>query len=245
MELKNRVALITGSAHRVGKEIAQTLAREKVKIALHFNSSSKEAEKTLQEISQSGGEAILLEADLSRISGISHLVEKTISHFSRIDILINNAAVYYKTPLHKITESDWDNFLTVNLKAPFFCCQMVSEYMKKQRCGKIINITDVAGFTPWSEFLPYSISKAGLISMTKGLAIALAPDIQVNAIASGTVLMGAEASEEYLEQIRKNTLLNRIGSPNDIAQTVLFLLRGTDYMTGTVVTVDGGKLLAS
>lgn len=243
MDLKNRVALITGAAHRVGKQIALTLAREGVHIAVHFHRSKNQAEETRAEIAANGVQAILVRGDFARVDEISAVVQTTLERFSKIDFLINNAAVYFKTPFGQVSESQWETLLNINLKAAFFCAQAVGSHMKHRGEGKIINITDVAGITPWSQFLPYSISKAGVISMTKGLAIALAPEVQVNAIALGTVLMSEGATEAYTQKIRDNTLLKRIGSPQDVAETVKFLLSGTDYMTGSVVTVDGGKLL--
>ena len=243
MELENKVALVTGGAARVGKAISLGLAKEGVKVAVHYHHSGDEAEQTLTEIESAGGEALLLPGDFSRVAEIEKVVRSCYRHFKRLDILINNAAIYFRTPLGKTTEQQWDELLEINLKAPFFCAQFVSTIMKKQKSGKIINIADVAGISPWPGFIPYSASKAGLISITKGLAKALAPDIQVNTIASGTVLMQEDAVEENRDEIKNLTLLKKIGSPADIVNTVLYLLKGSDFITGSVVTVDGGRLL--
>ena len=243
MILENKVALITGAAHRVGKAIALGLAQEGMKIALHYNKSGERASQTLEEIKACGVEAPSIQGDFVDVAQIEDVVKKCHERFEQIDVLINNAALYFKTPLGGTLESDWDDLISINLKAPFFCAQCVSELMKLQQSGKIINITDVAAISPWPEFIPYSASKAGLIALTKGLAKALAPNIQVNAIASGTILMSEDATEKYMNEIKNSTLLKRIGTPEDIVNTVLFLLKGSDFVTGEVVVVDGGRLL--
>jgi NAD(P)-dependent dehydrogenase (short-subunit alcohol dehydrogenase family) len=171
------------------------------------------------------------------------MLESCRQHFGRIDILINNAAAYFKTPLLNATEEDWDRLIDVNLKAPFFCAKLAAGYMKEQGSGQIINISDVAAYNPWVDYLPYCISKAGVATLTRGLAKELAPEIQVNAVAPGTVLMSEDASEDYTSAIRERTLLKRIGQPRDIANTILFLLEGSDYITGAVIPVDGGSSL--
>ncbi len=244
MDLNNKVALVTGGAVRVGKAIALGLAKEGARVAIHYHHSKEQAKETLAEITNFGGTGLLIPGDFSRVSEIEKVVETCFQTFYRIDVLINNAAVYFRTPFGEITEQQWDAFFTINLKAPFFCAQAVAKIMKKQRHGKIINITDVAGIDPWPGFLPYCASKAGLISLTKGLAKALAPDIQVNAIAAGTVLLQDGASEEYRKEIEGLSLLKKIGHPQDIVNTVLYLLKGSDFITGAVIPVDGGRLLA-
>ncbi len=243
MTLENRVALITGGAVRLGRAIALALAKEGTKIALHYNHSVDKAKQVLSEIDSLGGEALLVQGDFTRVAQIEHVVNTCYHHFKRIDILINNAAIYFKTPFGKTTEKQWDDLFAINLKAPFFCAQFVSNIMKKQKCGKIINIADVAGMSPWSGYIPYSASKAGLISITKGMAKALAPDIQVNAVAPGTVLLREEATREEIKEVINLTLLKKIGTPEDVVNAVLFLLKGSDFVTGEVIVVDGGRLL--
>lgn len=242
MEIPGKVALVTGAGRRVGKAIALALAQEGTRIGLHYNSSQKLAKEVELEIEELGGEACLLQGDFSKLDAVKNVVSRCHEHFGQLDILINNAAVYYKTPLTQVTEQEWDQFLDINLKAPFFCAKFAAEVM--QAGGKIVNITDVSGFTPWADYLPYCVSKAGLISATKGLAKALAPNIQVNGIAPGTVLLEENASEAHAQAIKKGTLLGEIGSPKDIADTVVFLLKAGDYITGEVISVDGGSRLA-
>lgn len=243
MDLENKVALITGGVVRVGKAIALGLTKEGVKVALHYYHSTEKAKETSSEIEALGGEALLIQGDFSQVSQIKHVVNTCYQHYERIDILINNAAVYYRSPFGETTENQWDNLLDINLKAPFFCAQFVSNIMKKQNCGKIINIADVAGISPWSGFIPYSASKAGLISITKGMAKALAPDIQVNAVALGTVLLRENATKEEMNEVKNLSLLKKIGTPEDAINAVLFLLKGSDFITGEIIAVDGGRLL--
>ncbi|MFQ5706798.1 MAG: SDR family NAD(P)-dependent oxidoreductase [bacterium] len=243
MELTNKVALITGAAVRVGRAIAVNLAKEGVKVGLHYHQSEAKARQVLAQITSNGGEGFLVKGDFSKVSEIQEVVDKCYEHFKNIHILVNNAALYFRTPFGETTEKQWDELLTVNLKAPFFCAQYVAEIMKRQNGGKIINIADVAAILPWSGYIPYCASKAGLIGLTKGLAKALAPHIQVNAVAPGTVLMGDNATEEEREAIENLTLLKRIGTPEDVVNAILFLLKGSDYVTGTVIAVDGGRLL--
>jgi len=243
MKLKGKVALVTGGVKRVGKAISLALAKEGVPLAIHYNESTSEAKQTQAELHLLTDEVILIKGNFAHVNQIEKVVQKCVSHYGKIDILINNAAIYYRTPLAETTEKEWDGLFTVNLKAPFFCAKFASAYMKKSKEGKIINIADVAGISPWPGYIPYSASKAGLISITKGLAKALAPHIQVNAIASGTVLMRKDASKKYVEEIKGLNLLKRIGSPQDVVNAVLFLLK-TDFVTGEVIAVDGGRLLA-
>ncbi|HEX9652294.1 MAG TPA: SDR family NAD(P)-dependent oxidoreductase [bacterium] len=244
MELQNKVALVTGGAVRVGKAIAIALAKEGARVAVHYHRSQADAERTLREIESIGGTAALVPGDLAQLAEIEKVAARCYQAFGRIDILINNAAVYYRTPLDETTEKQWDELMTINLKAPFFCAQAVAKIMKKQQHGKIINIVDVAGIDPWPGYLPYCASKAGLISLTQGLAKALAPNVQVNAIAAGTVLLQENTTPEYQREIEQLSLLKKIGSPSDIVNSVLYLLQGSDFITGAVIPVDGGRLLA-
>jgi NAD(P)-dependent dehydrogenase (short-subunit alcohol dehydrogenase family) len=243
MEIKNAVALVTGSAQRVGRAVALALAQEGARLGLHYHASEDDARSVHQLVRQKGSDAVLLRGDLRNFADIERTVKQCHDHFGRLDILINNAAIYLKTPLAQTTEQQWDEIFAVNLKAPYFCVRSAATHMRRQASGKIINIADVAARNPWPNYIPYCVSKAGIIAMTRGLAKALAPDIQVNAIAPGTVLMGPNATQAYAEEIRAGTLLKRIGTPQDIANTALFLLAGSDYITGEVIAVDGGSSL--
>ena len=159
-------------------------------------------------------------------------------------MLINNAADFFPTPLGEVVESEWDHLISLNLKAPFFLSQLVGTSMLKRGHGKIVNIVDVAAARPWPQFLPYCASKAGLVSLTKGLAKALAPAVQVNAVAPGTMLSPPESSSYSQDLAIERSLLKKMGRPDDIAKAVTYFLEN-DFVTGTVLPVDGGRLLAS
>jgi NAD(P)-dependent dehydrogenase (short-subunit alcohol dehydrogenase family) len=162
--------------------------------------------------------------------------------FGRIEILVNNAAIFSRTPFEELTEADWDRFLDVNLKGPFLLCRKIGAIMLRQGQGKIINLADVAGQKVWAEYLPYSVSKAGVIALTAGLAKALAPHVQVNAIAPGTILLPDGTSPEERERAVCRVPLGRLGSPEDIARAVVYLIE-SDFVTGEILRIDGGQHL--
>lgn len=189
MNIQDKVVLITGGAHRLGKAISLGLARAGAKVAVHYNRSEQEAHATRDEILALNRDVLLTQGDFSKTNDIEKVVELCFDHFGAIDVLINNAAVYFETPLQETTQQQWDKLFEVNLRAPYFCSKWVAEKMLQRKSGKIINITDIAAVAPWAGFIPYSATKAGLIAITKGLAQELAPHIQVNAVAPGTVLL--------------------------------------------------------
>ena len=161
-----------------------------------------------------------------------------------VDVLINSASSFYRTPLAAVSETQWNDLVNVNLRGPFFFAQAVASGMRRRRHGKIINISDVSAFNPWVDFLPYGAAKAGVIAITRGLAKALAPHVQVNAIAPGPILPPPGLSRAESRAAIAKTLLKRWGSPWDIVETILYLVEGTDFVTGQVIAVDGGRLLS-
>jgi NAD(P)-dependent dehydrogenase (short-subunit alcohol dehydrogenase family) len=241
MELKNNVILITGGAVRVGRAITLELATAGATLFCHYNKSEKDAQSLKDEILHMGGNIHLIQGDLSGISDAERLVDTVFKQAKRIDVLINNAALFIKTPLGTVTEEQWDKLFTLNLKASFFCAQRAGQYMLQQGKGKIINIADPSGDSPWPSFIPYGLTKAGVISMTKGLAKALAPDVQVNCVNPGPVLIPEYYSQQERKRAIEHTLLKKEGSAQDIAAAVRFLLEGSDYITGAVLNVDGGR----
>lgn len=243
MILKNKVVLITGGAVRLGRAICLELSQAGAHLFCHYHSSSEEAVKLQDEIEQGGGRIHLYRADLTQLSGISATVAEAMQIFGRIDVLINNAALFFKTPLGTVTEKDWQTFHDLNSKAAFFMAQEVSGPMLKQKSGKIINIGDTAALSPFPAYLPYSMSKAGIIALTVGLAKALAPHVQVNAINPGPVMIPENYSAEDRQFSINQTLLKREGSAQDIAKTVRFLIEGSDYITGAIIPVDGGRAI--
>jgi NAD(P)-dependent dehydrogenase (short-subunit alcohol dehydrogenase family) len=241
MELHGRTALVTGAAKRVGRAIALAMAGRGADVLIHYKSSASEAKQTVEAVERLGRRAVAIQADLAEPDQVETLAEDAVKTCGRIDVLVNSAAIFRKTPLDQLTVQDWDQFLRVNLTGPFFLARRLGLLMRRQGMGKIINVADVAGITPWADFLPYSVSKGMVITMTQGLAKALAPEVQVNAVVPGTVLPAEEYGEQERESIIRRTPLKRIGDPADVAQTVLFLVEGSDFITGQVVVVDGGR----
>ena len=242
MDIDGKVALVTGAAKRVGRSIALALAECGAELVVHYHGSEREAHDVLARAKQLGGKPVAARADLSRSAEIDALVETAVRAFGRIDILVNSAAIFYRTPIATLTEADWDRFLTVNLKAPFLLCRRAGELMSRQGSGKIVNVADIAGTKVWAEYIPYSVSKAGLLALTTGLAKALAPAVQVNAIAPGTVLLPDGSSAEERVRALARVPLQRLGSPEDIARAAVYLIQ-SDFVTGEVLTVDGGQRL--
>ena len=244
MDLKNRTVLVTGAGVRLGQAIAVSLGQRGMKVALHYHQSMEGAKKTLDlmggDIKQHG----CFQADLRQVSKIELLIQHIEEKLGQIDVLINNAADFFPTPLGEVSESEWDHLISLNLKAPFFLSQLVGTSMLKQGQGKIVNIADVAAERPWPQFLPYCASKAGLVSLTKGLAKALAPAVQVNAVAPGTMLPPPQISSFSQDLAVEKSLLKKMGRPDDIARAVTYFLEN-DFVTGTILPVDGGRMLAS
>ena len=251
MELTGKTVLVTGAAKRVGREIACTLARRGAKIAIHYRNSGAAARKVVWELEQLGVKSLAVQAELTRSGDVKRMVERVIRQFGQIDVLINNAAVFPKTPFAQIRESDWDLAINTNLKGPFLCAHEVGKHFlnrakngERDLVGKIVNIADWAGFRPYRDYLPYCISKAGVIALTKALALELSPHATVNAVAPGPVLFPTDLVASEKREVRTATPLRRVGAPADVAKTVQFLLEGSDFITGAIIPVDGGRLIA-
>ena len=244
METTGKVALVTGAGVRVGKRIALALAGTGMHVAVHYHSSAGPADETVSEIRALGVEADAFPGDLSRTESVRALIDAIDARWGRLDVLVNSAAIFPRTPWDEIDEAVWDRTLDVNLKAPFFTAWHAIPLMRRGGGGKIINIADWAGLRPYRNYLPYVISKGGIITMTKAMAKELAPEIAVNAIAPGPVMLPEDFDPAAAERIRKGTLLQRLGSPDDIAQSAVYLVAMTDFVTGHVLVVDGGRLIA-
>ncbi|MCS6818133.1 MAG: glucose 1-dehydrogenase [Blastocatellia bacterium] len=245
MNLKGKGAIVTGAARRVGRAIALALAERGADVVVHYHRSEEDARETVREIEVRGVRALAVRADLGEVREIERLIEEAVRFLGHLDVLVNNASVFFRTPFGSITEEQWDLNLDVNLKAPFFCAQYAARVMQQQGGGKIINIADWAGFRPYAGYIPYCVSKAGLIALTQVLAKTLAPTILVNAVAPGPVLLPEEYGEEETRAIIEATPLKRLGSPEDVARAVLFLIEGSDFITGHTLVVDGGRLIGS
>jgi len=243
MNLQGKVALVTGAGKRVGREIALALAGRGAALAIHYRSSRAGAEEAAARIADQGGHAQIFSAELERVDEIEGMVASVLEAFGRLDVLVNSASVFYRKPLEELTERDWDLNLNTNLKAPFFLSKFAGAAMRRQGAGKIINIGDWAGIRPYNNYLPYTVSKSGLIGLTRALAKALAPQVQVNCVALGPVMPPDEYGAEEIERLRLATLTKTMGSPEDVARAVLFFCEGTDFATGSTLMLDGGRLL--
>jgi NAD(P)-dependent dehydrogenase (short-subunit alcohol dehydrogenase family) len=242
MELKNSVAFITGAAMRVGKATALALARRGAAIAFTYLSDDEPWRETLAEIEAVGVAALALPLDVRQVEQPAAVVAQVIERFGRVDVLVNNASVWLKAPFLEITPAQWEMALAINLTGPFLCAQAVAPHMLAQKSGLIINITDLSAFQTWPEYAHHSAGKAGLTALTRVLAAELAPHVRVNAIAPGTVLLPDNAPPEKIQWAVDNSLLKRVGSPEDVAKTIIFLAE-MDFATGAVYFMDGGRAL--
>lgn len=238
------VILITGAARRVGAEIARTLHARGARIAIHYRNSGHAAAVLQQSLNaHRPGSAQCFCSPLDQAAVQGALIDKVIQHFGRLDALVNNASSFFPTPLGQIGESEWNELLGPNLQAPFFLAQAATPYLKQQPGSSIVNITDVHAERPLKGFPVYCAAKGGLLNLTRSLAIELAPDVRVNAVAPGAIEWPEDDSFSASERaaIIEHSLLKRLGSPSDIARTVAFLIFDAPYITGQVINVDGGR----
>ncbi len=231
-----RVALVTGGAIRVGRAISEALYEAGFTLALHYHGSAEAAVRFQDEHPGS----TLHRADLAEVSEVNRLADEVAGAHGRIDVLVNSAALFYPTPVGEATQEQWDRLHHVNLRAPFFLAQAVRPHMPAG--GVIINIADVNAVVPWARYLAYGTTKAGIVSLTHGLARELAPDIRVNAVAPGPVLLPESYAADKRSESVERTLLKREGTPAHVAHAVRFLVEN-DYITGAVLPVDGGRAL--
>jgi NAD(P)-dependent dehydrogenase (short-subunit alcohol dehydrogenase family) len=239
-----RTALITGGAVRVGRAISLGLARDGLRVVVHYHRSEEEAQAVVRAIRAGGGEAVAVRGDLSRKEEVERVASEAETAFGGVDVLVNNASVFPAERLEETDEALWDRTMAVNLKAPFFLTQRLGSAMRGRGGGVVVNLADLAGLQPWTSHAAHSISKAGLVHLTRVAARSLAPEVRVVAIAPGTVLPPEELSTEEVERLAKRTPLRRNGSPGDVVEAVRYLLRA-DFVTGEVLVLDGGRMLGS
>lgn len=243
MLLRGKNVLITGGAKRIGSAVARELARRRCNIAFTYLKSRKEAGELLKSLGAYGVDVVSVRADISKISEVRRLHATLKRRWGGIDILVNNASVFEPAPWPKISEKDWDEHLDVNLKGTFFCSQIFGADMQKKKEGKIINFVDSSAERPWTGYLPYSLSKAGVLHLTKALSRILAPHVHVHALSLGPILTPNSKKKDNRKKIERTTLLGRFGSLEDVTNAVLYLLEQGDYSTGNVHYVDGGSAL--
>ena len=239
MDTSGRIALVTGGAHRVGRALSTALADAGMRVAIHYNSAADEANDLVRELSDRGHECRAYGFDLTHAEAPQSLIDAVTHDFGGLDVLVNSAAVMQRTPLGSVTTAEWDSMFALNLRAPFFIAQAASPALRAAH-GCIVNLADLAAFETWPAYIPHGISKAGIVQMTRAMAHALAPDVRVNAIAPGAVLLPNDWDEQAKEHFASTTPLRRLGSPEDVVQALLYLIRA-DYVTGDTLLVDGGR----
>ena len=239
MEVEGRVALVTGAGTRVGRVIALALGKAGMRVAVHYARSERGAREVAEQIIRFGSDARTLPGDLTDPATGPRLVEHTAKVFGGLDVLVNSAAVMLRTPIGEVLVEDWDAMFALNLRAPFFLSQAAARVMG-DRGGVIVNIADLAAFETWKGYIPHAITKAGIVQMTRGLAHALAPKIRVNAVAPGSVLLPEGWTQDQADKLISTTPLKRLGSADDVAQAVMYLICA-DYVTGETIIVDGGR----
>lgn len=242
MDLKDSVVLITGAALRVGHATALFLAQRGAHIAFSYYLDDEPWQQTRNEIEAYSVRSLACQTEIRDAAQVKRLVEATMSEFGRVDVLINNASVWLKSSFLEITEEQWDLALDINLKGPFLASQAVAPHMLAQGRGVILNITDLSAFQIWPGYAHHAASKAGLVSLTKYLATELAPQVRVNAIAPGTILLPENPPPEKIKWATDKSVLKRVGSPQDLARLAEFLITN-EFITGSVYFVDGGRSL--
>jgi pteridine reductase len=238
--MNTKVALVTGAGKRLGRAVALRLAQDGADVVVHYRSSEAEARAVVVEIERLGRRGVALGADLNRVDEIRGLFAKVKEKLGRLDVLVNSAANFEHTKFAETTEQAWDKSLDTNLKAVFFCCQAAAPLLKEAR-GAIVNFADIGGILGWPGYIPHSVSKAGVIMLTRSLAKELAPEVRVNAIAPGTITMAGDPAEWEADFVRLAPL-KRSGRPEDVAGAVAYLV-GAGFVTGHVLVVDGGRML--
>lgn len=247
MRFEGKSAIVTGSSRGIGREIALQLAKEGARVVVNYSGSKDKADAVVQVITESGGEAIAIQADVSNADSVKNMVDKTLEQFGSIDILVNNAGITRDNLLMRMKEDEWDDVIDINLKGVFLCTKAVTRQMMRQRAGKIVNVASIVGVSGNPGQANYVAAKAGVIGLTKTVAKELAPrNINVNAVAPGFIAtdMTDVLNDELKSQLLSNIPLGKLGSPENVAKTVLFLLsEDAEYITGQTIHVDGGMVM--
>lgn len=232
------VALVTGAGHRLGREFAVAIGARGASVAVHYNSSGDEARSTVEMIAEAGGTAQAFQSDLTRPDGPHTLIDAVVRDIGPPNILINSAAVMERTPFGEVSVEAWDAMFALNLRAPFFLAQSAARVMPPG--SVIINISDLAAYETWPDYIPHAVSKAGIMRMTESLARSLGPGIRVNSIAPGAVLVPEDWDEAKSARYAAATPLKTLGTPSDAVGAMLYLL-DANFVTGETIVVDGGR----
>ncbi|HVB32782.1 MAG TPA: SDR family NAD(P)-dependent oxidoreductase [Patescibacteria group bacterium] len=239
LALNGQVALVTGAAKRIGRSIALRLAAAGADVVVNYHHSAEEAREVGEAIRKSGRRASVIAADVSQSSQVRELFAAIEGEFGRLDILVNNAGVYFEAPFETLTEEQWDLTLNSNLKSQYLCAQAALPLMRRAGRGRIVNLSSIGAFQPKPSHVHYCVSKAGVVMMTRCLARALGPSITVNSVAPGKIqFAGEEIDQGYI----RRAPLAKVGTGEDIADAVLFLIQA-EFITGQVILIDGGRML--
>ena len=239
-KLSGKVALVTGAGKRLGRAVALRLAGEGADVAVHYRGSDAEATEVVAEIEKLGRRAVTMRAELTSVEEIRALVQSVAHEFGRIDVLVNSAANFLPSSVISTTEEIWDASLDTNVKGPFFLAQAAAPWLRRSN-GVIVNFADTGGILGWPGYIAHSVSKAGMIMLTKTLAKAVAPEVRVNAIAPGTITMAGDPPE-WEQEFVKSAPLKKTGTPEDIAEAVSYLV-SAKFLTGHVLVLDGGRTI--
>jgi len=240
MNPKGKTALITGGAVRVGKAITLALAEAGANVVINYNTSATDAERTCSEARTIGVQALAVQADVGDLQQVEKMVAQAVEQFGGIDILINSASLWRQTPFPMKDYQDWHLVTNVLINGSLYCANTVAPHMLAKGEGVIVNIVDLAAFEPWHNFIAHCVGKAGLLALSRQLALELAPAVRVNAVAPGPVLPPPDYAEDKIARVAHRTLLNRWGTPEDVAEAVLYFVRAK-YVTGDILFVDGGE----
>ena len=240
----NKVVLITGAAHRIGAVTARYLHDAGFNIILHYLSSRSPAQALQKELNaRRENSVVLVQADLLANNALTALAKEAYNAWQRLDVLVNNASTFYRTPIGSANDQHWDDLFGTNVKAPFFLAQAAAPFLRKTH-GCIINMVDIHARRPLKEYSIYSMAKAALETMTKALARELGPEIRVNGVAPGAILWPDDLDEVTKQRIVSKTFLKRKGEPEDIAKAIRFIIEDAPYMTGQIISIDGGRSLS-
>ncbi|HOW69275.1 MAG TPA: SDR family oxidoreductase [Phycisphaerae bacterium] len=240
MDVTGKVALVSGAARRVGRAIALELARTGCDLAIHYRTSNEEARNLAAEIQRLGRRTALVSGDLAKTATPQHVIDQTVDRLGRLDILVNNASVFSKTPLAQADAAAWNTMLRVNVIAPALLARAAAPLMQSAGGGRIINLVDMLADRPVKAYGPYCASKAALANLTRTLALELAPQVTVNAVAPGIAVFPQDVDKELRSRLIARVPLSREGTPEEIAAVVRFLVIEGDYITGQIIHVDGG-----
>ena len=238
-----KIALVTGGSKRIGASICEELHKSNINVMIHYKNSKEDALHLKDKLNKIRSNSTdIVQGDLCKTESYEKIISNVIKRFGQLDYLVNNASSYFPTQIDNLNEDDWNDLISTNLKAPLFLCQAAAKFLKEKK-GSIVNITDANENNPKKNYIIYNLAKSGLVSLTRSLAVDLAPHVRVNAVAPGVILWpedGQESEVDYRENLISLTFLKKQGTPKNIAKAVFFLLSTATYTTGEIIHVDGG-----